>query len=311
MHWIIERIGRNLSCPSATSSIPYFFELKLATWIFLIPWIFHNSPCWSYVHLNGKAEGHSGNPSRMPTSLQHRPAGIPTEVKENEVSASQSLLHVFPTKFLCNSDNLSLTLMLATAFSPGNCSTSVNEPSLPLFHFLPPLNHASWRREECGSYSSRQGCQRMNGRYWLHVFPLAPCSANLWNIRCEIHLQKNTQAAAHFLPPPHPSASLKLRPELSPVLATVFRSTSSDCPLPSHHKSSPEQEPGVMSNPQEIQQHPMPGELLHCSAYKLQWGSLFSQFLNLVTEANARVRLSYLEEIEHSSMNSSRTRQYF
>lgn len=136
MHWRIVRIGRTLSCPSATSSIPYFFKLKLASWIFLIPWISRNSPCWSYVHSNGKAEGHSGNPSRMPTSRQHRPAGIPTDVKKNEMSASQRFLHVFPTKLLCNSDNLSLTLMLATAFSPRNCSTSVSEPSLNLFHLI-------------------------------------------------------------------------------------------------------------------------------------------------------------------------------
>lgn len=107
----------------------------------------------------------------------------------------------FLLSFLVNSDNLSLSLMLATVFPSGNCSTSVSEPSLPLFHLISfPL----WttfpeggKGVGCGSYSSMQGCQRMNGHYWLCVFSLAPSLApyfaNLWNIMREIHLQKITE----------------------------------------------------------------------------------------------------------------------
>lgn len=103
----------------------------------------------------------------------------------------------FPLSFLVNSDNLSLALMLATAFPSGNCSTPVSEPSLPLFHLI---SFPFWttlpkggKEVGCGRYSSMQGFQRTNGHYWLRVFSLASYFANLWNIMCKIHLQKITE----------------------------------------------------------------------------------------------------------------------
>lgn len=160
------------------------------------------------VYLNGKVEGHSSNRSGMPTSLQCRSAGIPTDAKKNEISAPQrasqpllcllplpSLQHgnfqtveeweengnvdeflqtdhmtssmYFSLSVLINSDNLSQALMLAIVFPSGNCSTSVSEPSLPLFHLIFFPRWTTLPEEGkgvgCGSYSSTQGCQRMNG----------------------------------------------------------------------------------------------------------------------------------------------------
>lgn len=107
--------------------------------------------------------------------------------------------------------------MLATAFPLGSCSRSdqialfsISFPSLFEPHFLKE------GLEGCGSFSSRQGCWRMNGHYWLRVFSLAPYFANLWHIMCEIQLRKISEAA-NFLHLPHHSAPLKLQPELSPV----------------------------------------------------------------------------------------------